>query len=412
MSYDFQVTRKEKEYLRELARKQLEYASLPVMEKRKKLWYDHNSLQGERPVIVMEMRTFEDDMLPELRCKSGVTRKIEKNMLHHIVNYEMVNDDKIIPPYYTVTWKIDITEFGLEIDREYAEDKNGKKIGYSDQHPLNDLKKDFSLLNSSEYRVDRKYTLVLKEFIENIIGDILPVKIKNKSLNWFVTPSQKVVHLMGLEQMMYSMMDYPEELHKLFSFINDEILSFVRWQEEEGLLTLNNGNDYAGSGSYGFTDELPTETCKKSGEIKPKDLWLNMNSQETVGVSPEMFGEFIFPYYYELAQKFGLVYYGCCEPVHDIWDDYISKLPHLRKVSISPWCDEEYMGEVLQDADVIYSRKPSPNYIGVGEFDEAAFTEHITHTLKAAKDCSLEIIFRDIYSLNGQLVESLETEIS
>jgi len=401
MDYNFNITKKEINYLRDLARKQLVYANLPVMEKRRKLWYAHNSLQGERPVIVMEMLTFEDDMLPDLNCKSSIAREIEKNMMRHIINYELINDDKVVPAYYVINWQINIKEFGLNIKREHGIDDAGKNIGYAEEHPITNLKQDISLLNFSEFSVDREYTLKLKEFVENIIGDILPVRMGNESLYWHVAPSEKAVHLMGLETMMLSLVDYPEEMHKLYKLLKDDILSFVRWQEKEELLTLNNANNYAGSGSYGFTDELPTEDYKKTGYIKPKDLWGNMNSQETVCISPKMFGEFIFPYYYDLAKEFGLVYYGCCEPVHTIWDDYISKLPNLRKVSISPWCNEKYMGEVLEGEDVIYSRKPSPNYVGVGNFDEDAFAEHIVYTLKAASGCSLEIIFRDIYSLEG-----------
>jgi hypothetical protein len=39
----------EKEYLRNLAKKLLDYARLPVMAERKRLWYLHNRLTGERP---------------------------------------------------------------------------------------------------------------------------------------------------------------------------------------------------------------------------------------------------------------------------------------------------------------------------------------------------------------------------
>jgi hypothetical protein len=98
---------------------------------------------------------------------------------------------------------------------------------------------------------------------------------------------------------------------------------------------------------------------------------------------------------------YGLMYYGCCEPVHAIWEHGLASLPHLRKVSISPWCDEQAMGERLRKAPVIYSRKPRPNYVGVGTLDEPAFTEHIAQTLRAAKGCHLEIIFRDIYTFDG-----------
>ncbi len=52
-----------------------------------------------------------------------------------------------------------------------------------------------------------------------------------------------------------------------------------------------------------------------------------------------MYHELVFPAYERLAREFGLVYYGCCEPVHPVWGD-VSRLHGLRKVSVSPWCDE------------------------------------------------------------------------
>jgi len=107
MSYNFQITKKEKEYLRELAKKYLDYANLPVMEERKKLWYDHNSLKGEKPVIVVEYYTFLNDIKPELKCESEAAREIELKLQMDIINYELIGDDKVISPYYTVDWKID-----------------------------------------------------------------------------------------------------------------------------------------------------------------------------------------------------------------------------------------------------------------------------------------------------------------
>ncbi len=405
MGYDFYADNKERDYLRELAKKYLHYSNLPIMEQRKKLWYRHNSLKGERPVIVVEHKTFQDDIIPPLKCKNTAAREIEWNLLFAIINHELIDDDKVISPYYTVYWKIDTVQSSLEVKRVYAKDSTGRLLGYTEQHTISDLKRDLSLMKPSVFSADREYTLAWKSFVEEVIGDILPVKIKNNSLYWYLSPSQKVVRLMGLENMMISIVDYPEEMHALYRFLVEDIMAFVKWQEREGILEFNNENDYAGAGSYGFSNELPSKNYSEVGTVTPKDLWGNLNSQETIGISPAMFGEFIFPYYYEIARCFGLLYYGCCEPVHYIWKDYISKLPGLRKVSVSPWCDEEYMGSVLKDSNsIIYSRKPSPNFIGVGStFDEEMFSAHIVKTLKAAKGCHLEFIFRDVYTISGDI---------
>lgn len=397
-----QITQEEKRYVRELAKKQLEYASLPVMQERKRLWIDHNDLNGEIPLIVIETDTFQNDLMPSLQCKNDEAKHIEYQLLKNIINHELVDDDKIVPDFFIVNWEISRNQYGVDVMRDHGVDRNGRDLGFKFVHPITDLERDFHLLKPSTFSVNRYATVAYKIFVEEIIGDILPVVIKNNSLTWDPAPSGKIVELMGLEAMMFAMIDCPDKLHALYRYLTDNIKAFIRWQEQEGLLTLNNGNDYAGAGSYGFTTQLPTEDCKKTGRITSKDLWGNMNSQETVNISPMMYGEFTAPYYQELSELFGLTYYGCCEPVDGIWNDYISKLHNLRKVSISPWCNEAYMGEMLRDNGVIYSRKPSPNYMGIGgTFDEEAFASHIIKTLVAAKDCHLEFICRDVYSLSG-----------
>ncbi|MBI2505709.1 MAG: hypothetical protein HYW07_21050, partial [Candidatus Latescibacteria bacterium] len=55
----------ERLYLRELARKQAEYAALPVMAERKQMWYDLNDGKPEvRPPVVIETGTFDRDFMP------------------------------------------------------------------------------------------------------------------------------------------------------------------------------------------------------------------------------------------------------------------------------------------------------------------------------------------------------------
>ena len=49
--YNFYVTPEERKCLRELAKKQLEYSQLPIMEERKQLWYKHNEGNSVRPMI-------------------------------------------------------------------------------------------------------------------------------------------------------------------------------------------------------------------------------------------------------------------------------------------------------------------------------------------------------------------------
>lgn len=401
MNMNGSVTKKEKVYLRELAEKQLEYASLPEMKEKEALWYAHNALQGKRPMVVMEEETFLGELMPLLRCTSEAGKWMERKLLQTILAFEVTGDDKVVPDYFTVFADIEVLPYNLKLKRKYASDG----IGYHIEPAFDNVEEGLGLLEKSVFTFSASSTRDKVDLAKDILDGILPVKIKNNINYWEFGLTQKVVNLMGMENMFCSMISEPEEFHKLMDFVLQDLIRFLRWQEENGLLFLNNKNDYMGSGSYCFNQEL----TGKSDRVISRDTWGHLNSQESVGLSPEMFGEFILPYYREMAKEFGLVYYGCCEPVDVFWDDGISRIPNLRKVSISPWCNESIMGERLQNSSIIYSRKPSPNYLGVErEFDKESFQKYIRETVKAARGCKVEFIFRDIYRLHGNTAKVRE----
>ena len=144
---------------------------------------------------------------------------------------------------------------------------------------------------------------------------------------------RKAIRLIGLEGLMLAMYDQPEGLHALMAFLRDDHLQRLEWFEQAGLLTLNNEDDYVGSGGIGFTDALPQADYQPGTPVRINDLWGLSESQETVGVSPELFAEFIFPYQLPIISRFGLACYGCCEPIDSRWA-IVKQLPNLRRVDL------------------------------------------------------------------------------
>ncbi len=100
-------------------------------------------------------------------------------------------------------------------------------------------------------------------------------------------------------------------------------------------------------------------------------------------VSPQMFEEYEVEYVKPLLEQFGLVYYGCCEPLHNRID-YIRKIKNVRKISMSPWADIRAGAEHIH-GDYVISRKPNPAYLAAASFDPELVRRELQETCRAAK---------------------------
>ena len=399
-------------YLRELARKQAEYAALPLMEERKKMWYannDRGSGQGTavRAPVIIETWEFNQDFMPDdvYKCETVDGRAIEYKLLSNIRSHELIDDDKVMPDFYGIDWHTNISDYGLPTPIESLDNVPGKNIAYVFQHPIKDLARDIRKLRPISCSVDREATTAHVDFLQELIGDILEVRILGGPAGELDERpgglTYPVFQLMGTEAYFIAMHETPDLVHELMQFITDNRLRYMRWAEAEGLLRLDKGNQHSGA-SYNFTNTLPTEDYT-GPEARLCDIWGGSASQETVGLSPEMFHEFCYPYYAQACEPVGLLYYGCCEPVDVFWED-VRRLPHLKKTSVSKWCNQRFMGEALQGTGVVFSRKPDPNFIGLDKvLDEDAWAAHIRETLEAAKGVPVEFIIRDVYTLHGDI---------
>ena len=387
----------EREYLRDQAKKQLEIANSEQMKAKEALWYAHNDFLTYEPVITLERGTFnkEFESLWKPQCKTEAAQNIEYYFHSNMVQYEYIGDDTVMPKEYAVGIGAWIKPFDIDIKYEKS---IGETLSYKIDYEIKNLEADFCKLKKSPLGCNFEAASKHKEFLEDIIGDLMPVQL-------FFSPScylsYHINNIMGLEVMMISMYDYPELFHEMMKMLADDYLELWDLVDSNGYIRPNNFNVGACQGSYGFTNELP----KKGGaKFTLGDIWGYMNSQETSEISPDMYHEFFFPYYKKVSEKFGRLGYGCCESVSAIWESSLSKYENMSKVSIAPWCDEEYMGDQLRGKNIMYYRKPFPNYLCVDEvFDEKGFSAHIEKSLKAAKGCFFEISYRDVYSLKGDI---------
>ncbi len=208
----------EKEYLRDLAKHQLELAFSARNEELKKEWYDHNSLKGKRPMVVFEEETCKDEFL-QLQCEDRDARFLEAQMQQNIKAFEFIADDKVIPEYLKIPVQIQSDFFGVKQKRTVATEK----LGYHIEPVLQDLSEDLVKLKPSEFHFDREATEHLENLAADWLGDLLPARRVNTLNYWHFTPTQHVGNLMGMENMFLAMYE-----HRM-NFINSCSLSSTIW---------------------------------------------------------------------------------------------------------------------------------------------------------------------------------------
>lgn len=405
-------------HLRNLAARQAEIAALPVQAERARRWRDVNDgVSGARPPFAIESWTFDRDFLPAslFQCESDYGRKLETSFLRHIRHHEILGDDHVCPDTLDIRWHVWSDEFGIDIKTERRDDAEGVSTGYHFECPIKDLAKDgYNMVKPATFGVDREATEAEKTFLQERFGDLLPVRLRSGVFAQTCL-TQRLMRLMSMETFFMAMYDCPDQLHGLMGLLRDNAMRMAKWAEAEGLLVQNTGNQCTCGTCFNFSTQLPIQAVEPP-HVKLNDMWAAMDSQETVGISPALFHELVYPYYRDLAELFGFVYWGCCEPADPLWEKSLSNLPNLKAISISRWADQAYMADALQDRDIVFSRKPNPNLLGVDrELNEDAWRKEIRDTLEivAAKDVPAQLVVRDVYSMHGNLAKARRaTEIA
>lgn len=387
--------------LRELAKRVKEISELPEMEAKRKQWYKLNSLRAERPLIL----TCPGEAWPEiigeedLKCEAPQLRGFERALREMIYHHDVIKDDYVVEPYINLYWKMDTGDtYGFKLDYHQVKHEGIKKGSFVWEPPVKDIDRDMEKLKPRVVTIYKEDTLREKQLAEEVFGDIISIKINHPYWNT-AGITHHVTELVGLEGFMYLCYDDPDGLHRLFSWLRDEHVAFDKKLEAEGILQLNNLSNDIGSGGLGFISELPGKDYNENDNVRMRDVWGFANSQESAGLSPEMYKEFIFPYEKDILEPYGLNCYGCCEPIHNRLD-YVMEHPNLRVISVSPWSDVKLCADRIQ-RKYVYSWKPNPSLV-CADFSEGGIRNSIRDALKAAGHLNMNIILKDVETLQNE----------
>ncbi len=387
------ISEKEKLILRSLANEVADLSARDVEARKAYLWKKHNDLHGTRPLIFCDPENGWNEIInqDQIKCQSPLLRVWEMHLRKEVHWANSFRDDKVIEPFFNVPYHYTDTGYGL---KEIVH-SGGVGGAFKYEHPITDYKEQFSQLHYPEIIVDYKNTEKVLNLARELFDGILEVRLRGIWW-WTLGLTWDFIKLRGMENLMLDMILFPKEVHQMMEFLKNALILKLDFLEKSGLLALNTGGTYVGSGGFGWTSQLPVER-NGSEKVRTSVMWGFCESQETVGVSPEMFSEFVLPYQVPIMERFGLSCYGCCEPLDLRWN-YLRKIKGLRRVSVSPWADTRVMAEYL-GRDFVYSRKPSPTPLATSDPDWTAIRKDLREFIKISRDCHVEIIMKDNHTL-------------
>ncbi|MGL6175309.1 MAG: hypothetical protein ACRC1P_11965 [Cellulosilyticaceae bacterium] len=391
------ISLKDKEILRELGKVYSEIAHLDQQKINIENWKKINSLKPNKPMVMIDQLPWHELNINDeltLRCEDDFCRGIENNLRQSIYKWTHMDTDMVVMPYIGIGKAIKSTGVGISIHEEIeAIDKNNDVVSHKYIDALED-EEALDKIHEPIIILDQELTDYHESIASDIFENILPVRMMGVSPGFRVW--DQLTMYRGVTPLLMDMMDRPEFIHAIMEKLTQIELSILNQYETLNVLEKDVTTIHC---TGAFTDELPTRTFDGIN-VRGKDCWAYGMGQIFSSCSPQMHDEFEIEYAKRYYERCGLVYYGCCEPLHQKID-IIRKIPNVRKISISPWADVEIAAANMRK-DYVISRKPNPAFVATQTMDEEQIKREIRQTLRASEQYGTpcEFILKDISTVN------------
>ena len=379
--------------VRDLAARVAEIAALPVQEEKRRLWRALNGLRPARPMVMIDQVCWNemnvDDELT-LRCVDPECRAWEDWLRRTLFQWNHFPVDMVVEPFVRVPKAITSTGFGVQVQENTAVlDPTNSVVGHlflNQFETEEDLEKiQTPIIGHIPEETERRMSLA-----HELFDGLLDLRAEGLDLN--LSLWDPISTWMGVEGALLAIADRPEYMHKLVGRFTDAQMAMLDQLEEQGLLC---GPQSLIHCTGAWTDELPAPGYNPE-KPRCKDLWAMGLAQMFSTVSPRTFREYEVAYASKTLGRFGLVYYGCCDPLHGKMNE-VRMIPRVRKVSMSPWVNEEKGASEIGN-QFVYSRKPNPALLAWDTFRIDAVREELQTTVDICNryGCPLELILKDI----------------
>jgi len=385
----------DRDILRRLAGQWAEVAALPIHQETAEGWRRVNDLEPGRPMVwINEICWHEmnvDDELT-LQCQDPFCRAHEERMRRTLYQWRHLPADMIVEPAYRAGLVIHDSGLGIDEDVDIAQTDAASDVVSRHFHRLITSEADLEKIKTPVVRHDAEASAAVRGRLEGLFGDLLPVEMQGAPGFWFA-PWDELIRWWSVEAAMTDLVDRPELVHQAMDRLVNAYLARLDQYVAQGLLARNDNATRIGSGGYGHTKALP-RPGREGGHLGTEDLWGCATAQIFSDVSPRMHEAFALRYERRWLERFGLTYYGCCEPL-DRKVTMLSQVPNLRKLSMSPWVDLERAVAAVGRRYVI-SRKPNPAILAADGWDLARVRRDLDEELAIMAGCPVEIILKDI----------------
>ncbi len=393
------LSQQDKDILRRLGEEIATYGSKKDNSEKAKLWTDLNDLNAKRPMVwINEIPWHEmnvDDELTNL-CEHPWARELETKLRREIYQAKHMCADMVINNYIECPKVFHSTDFGILEDVETAHTDSENEI-YS-RHFIKQINEieDIEKIKIPKITFMEKATEYRYQAMKDVFDSVIDVKQVGQTHIWY-TPWDFLIRWWGIEDAMMDLVMQPEMVHEAYDRMVDAWMKELDQLEELNLLSLDCNNTRVGSGGYGYVSCLPG-TDFDENNIKAKNMWGCSNAQIFSSVSPQMHWEFAIEHDLKWLRRFGLTYYGCCEPL-DNKMEFLRRIPNLRKISVSAWCDTNKIVEEIGQ-DYVMSRKPNPAIFAGTDFDAKEARKQLVDFCESAKGCNIELIMKDVSTVN------------
>jgi hypothetical protein len=389
--------------LRRLAGQLAEIAALPVHKEKALLWQRLNDLASVRPMVwINEIPWHEMDVDGELTlaAEHPWARDQERELRRTLYQWRHMPGDMIVNPWLACPLAVHSTDFGIIEDVDVVRTDAASsvvsrhfKVQISDWPDLEKIK--MPVVTHNEAATHFRYQAMCR-----VYAGIMPVRMTGQTHIWF-TPWDYLIRWWGVEEAMIDLVQRPDLVHAAVERMVDAWMVELDQFEALNLLSLDCDNTRIGSGGYGYTQRLPGENFDPA-HVRPHNMWGCSNAQIFSQVSPQMHWDFALRHDLRWLSRWGLTYYGCCEPL-DRKIDILRRIPNLRKISASPWCNAERLVRAV-GRDYVISHKPSPAIFAEDRWRPGGTgsASALRAFLEAARGCHVELIMKDISTVRYQ----------